>query len=274
MYVYEFLCANKLSVNVEKSNYITFHPVQKKIDYQVTISLKCQPLKQVLDTSYLGVVIDCHLNWKAHVSMLTKKIKRNVGAISKIRHFVSSDILKNLYYSLVYPFLIYDLVVWGNTYFSSLNTLLLLQKRVVRLMTFSSYYEHTNPLFVKLEILKIHELVFYHNALFTYEFHTGNLPVTFSSFFLPVGCVHNYNTRLASRSSYSLPGIRTNYGKFNIRYSGTKVWNDIDDETKKLKPSHFKKKLKKSTTSKLINECVGLSGMSLNQFMTAPVFFH
>ena len=61
-----------------------------------------------------------------------------------------------------------------------------------------------------------------------------------------VGCVHNYNTRLASRSSYSLPCIRTNYGKFNIRYSGTKVWNDIDDETKKLKPSHFKKKLKKN----------------------------
>ena len=128
--------------------------------------------------------------------MLTKKIKRNVGAIFKIRHFVSSDILKNLYYSLVYPFLIYGLVTWGNTHSSSLNPLLLLQKRVARLMTFSSYYEYMNPPFVKLEILKIHELVFYHNALFMYEFHAGNLriPVTFSSFFLPVGCVHNYNT--------------------------------------------------------------------------------
>ena len=136
-------------------------------------------------------------------------------------------------------------MIWGNTY-CSLNPLLLLQRRVVRLITFSSCYERMNPLFVKLKILKIHELVFYHNALFMYEFHAGNLPVTFSSFFLPVGCVHNYNTRLASRSSYSLPRIRTNYGKFNIRYSGTKVWNDIDDETKKLKPSHFKKKFKKN----------------------------
>ena len=220
--VFEWLCANKLSLDVEKSNYIIFHPVQKKINHQVNISLKSQPLKQVLDTPYLGVVIDCHLNWKTHVAMLTKKIKRNVGAISKIRHFVSRDILKNIYYSLVCPFLIYGLVVWGNTYCSSLNPLLLRQKRVVRLMTFSSYYEHTNPLFVKLEILKIHELVFYHNALFMYEFHAGNLPIAFSSFFLPVGCVHNYNTRLASRSSYSLP-------------------RNIDDETKKLKPSNFKK---------------------------------
>ena len=112
--VFEWLCANKLSLNVEKSNYIIFHPVQKKINHQVNIFLKSQLIKQVLDTSYLGVVIDCHLNWKAHVAMLSKKIKRNVGAISKIRQFVSSDILKNLYYSLVYPFLIYGLVVWGN----------------------------------------------------------------------------------------------------------------------------------------------------------------
>ena len=76
-----------------------------------------------------------------------------------------------------------------------------------------------------------------------YDFHTGNLLATFSSFFfsLHVGCV----TRLASRSSYSLPRIKTNYyKKFNIRYSGANVWNDIDDETKKLKRSRFKKKLK------------------------------
>ena len=86
-----------------------------------------------------------------------------------------------------------------------------------------------------------------------YEFYTGNLPVTFSSFFLPVDWVHN-NTRLASRSSYSLPRIRTNYGTFNIRYSGTKVWNDIDDETKKLKPSYFKKKLKKNLYYNIIHK--------------------
>ena len=117
-------------------------------------------------------------------------------------------------------------------------------------MTFSSYYEHTNLLFIKLEILKIHDLVIYHNALFMYDFHSDNLPDTFNTFFLPVNHTHNYNTRLASRSSYSLSRIRTNYGKFNIRYSGAKLWNDIDDETKKLKLSHFKKKFKKKLLSK------------------------
>jgi hypothetical protein len=45
--------------------------------------------------------------------------------------------------------------------------------------------------------------------------------------------------------TYSIPKIRTNYGKFNIRFSGVKVWNEIDDEIKKLKPSKFKAEVKK-----------------------------
>ena len=45
---------------------------------------------------------------------------------------------------------------------------------------------------------------------------------------------HKHNTRLASRLTYSQPKIRTNYGKFNIRYVGPVMWNDIEKETKKL----------------------------------------
>ena len=86
-----------------------------------------------------------------------------------------------------------------------------------------------------------------------YDFHNDSLPETFNTFFFPVNQIHNYDTRLASRSSYSLPHIRTNYGKFNIRYSGVKVWNEIDDETKKLKPAYFsKKKLKKYLLEKYL----------------------
>ena len=146
-------------MNVEKSNYIIFHPAQKRVNYQVKVSLNGQILKQeIYTTLYLGVVIDCHLNWKAHISKVSKKIKCNIGAISRVRHFVDSNIyihtyihtyiLINLYYSLVYPYLIYGLVAWGNTYSSSINPLYILQKKVVRLMTFSIFYEHSNPLFI------------------------------------------------------------------------------------------------------------------------------
>ena len=51
---------------------------------------------------------------------------------------------------------------------------------------------------------------------------------------------------IASKMSFSLPQVRTNYGKFNIRPTGVKVWNSIDDKLKALKKSAFRKKLKKT----------------------------
>ena len=139
-----------------------------------------------MNTKYLGVVIDCLFNWKDHVSYISKKIKRSIGAISKVRHFVRLDILKSLYYALVYPYLTYRLVVWGNTHPSSLNPLFILQKKIVRLITFSHYKDHTNPLFINLKIVKLRDLVFLLSATFIYNFHNNNLPDFLNPFFLDI----------------------------------------------------------------------------------------
>jgi hypothetical protein len=82
----------------------------------VQIFLNVLLIRRKYSIKYLGIVIDCHLNWKSHVAEISKKIKRNIGVICKLRNFVDVHILKNLYYSLIYPYLIYGIVAWGNTY--------------------------------------------------------------------------------------------------------------------------------------------------------------
>ena len=42
----------------------------------------------------------------------------------------------------------------------------------------------------------------------------------------------NYNTRLASKSTYYIDQVRTNYGKFNLHFSGSSVWNNLDEDLK------------------------------------------
>ena len=69
-------------------------------------------------------------------------------------------------------------------------------------------------------------------------------PHAFETFFVFVNEVHVYNTRLSSKISYSIPRIRTNYGKFNIRFEGVRVCNSIEENLKSLSPLPFKKKLK------------------------------
>ena len=69
-------------------------------------------------------------------------------------------------------------------------------------------------------------------------------PLAFETFFVFVNEVHDYNTRLSSKISYSIPRIRTNYGKFNTRFQGIRVWNSIYENIKSLSPLPFKTKLK------------------------------
>ena len=244
--VYSWLSANKLSLNIDKTNFIIFHPPQKIPHYQVNLQINNKQIKQEESIKYLGIYIDSNLRWKHHISHISKKIKQCIGIISNIRYFVSTKFLTQLYYTLIYPFLTYILTAWGNTYPSSLKPLVTLQKKVVRIITFSSYNDHSSPLFRKVDILKFCDLVYIHNALFMYDYYSRKLPSVFNNFFKSLNKVHQYNTRLACKKSLYLPSIRTNYGKYNICYTGVKVWNSINDILKSQNRIFLKRLLKES----------------------------
>ena len=53
---------------------------------------------------YLGILIDCHLNWKEHIQQLSKKLSRGIGVLCKIRHYVNVKILVQLYHAIILPF--------------------------------------------------------------------------------------------------------------------------------------------------------------------------
>ena len=90
-HVHKWLCANKLSLNIEKLSFVIFHPTQKKLDHNVQIFLNDLSIKREYTIKYLGITIDCKLNWKSHVAEISKKIKRNIAVI-----FVSYGILSTV----------------------------------------------------------------------------------------------------------------------------------------------------------------------------------
>ena len=146
---------------------------------------------------YLGIMIDSHLNWKSQVNYISEKIKRNIGILFKLHHYVNLKTLTNLYYSLIYPFLIYGISAWGNTYKSTLTPIINSQKRGLWIITFANHNDHSNPLFKALAIIKFEDIIFLHNAIFMYDFHSGTLPPAFSNYLTAVNKWHKYNTRLA-----------------------------------------------------------------------------
>ena len=242
--VHTWLSAIKLSLNIEKSNFIIFQPPQKRLqDFSFNLSLNNKQLKREYCIKYLGILIDSHLSWKPQVDFVVKKIRRSIGILSKLRHYIDLSILLKLYYALIYPFLIYGIIIWGNTYESTLKPIFILQKKVLRTITFSQYDSPSSPLFKSLQVIKFYDLVPFHIATFIYKFHNQLLPTAFHSFFTKVTNIHKYNTRLAAKQSYYLPFVRTNYGKFNIRFKGPSIWNCIDKDIKSLSKAMFKKKI-------------------------------
>ena len=59
----DWLNANKLSINTEKTKFILFRSKNKKLKDDIKISINNESIKQVKNTTFLGIVIDECLTW-------------------------------------------------------------------------------------------------------------------------------------------------------------------------------------------------------------------
>ena len=91
--------------------------------------------------------------------------------------------LIQIYYTLIFPFITYGIIIWGNTYKIILNPKTVLQKKAVRIITFSHFQSHTSPIFKKLNLLKLPHIVKLHTILFMHQYYNGRLPKAFNDFF-------------------------------------------------------------------------------------------
>ena len=226
--VRKWLDANQLALNIDKTNFVIFQSPQKQIDHQVVIKFMRKKISQKTSVKFLGVLLDAHLSWKSHITELSKKLSRAIGIFYKIRDFVPLETLKVLYFSLFYSFVSYGIAVWGLTHRSYLDPIIVSQKKIVRVMCFEKPAAHTEPLFKRLQFLKVRDLHELQLLSFTYDCQNKLAPVHFHSFFTPSCNVHSFNTRQASRGDLFLNRKATfQYGIRSIQYSGARLWNSI-----------------------------------------------
>ena len=101
------------------------------------------------------MLLDENISWKYHIDEFSKKLARTIRIFYKIRHFVSFEILKLLYYSLFHSFLSYGIAVWGFTYKSYFHKLFVLQKKIIKVMTFYKQTAHSTPILANIQLLMI-----------------------------------------------------------------------------------------------------------------------
>ena len=155
-----------------------------------------------LNTIFLGLLIDEELSWKYHINHVAMKISKLTGIIAKARHYLPLKTSQNIYYTMIYPYLIYCIAVWTNTYPTRLyRPIYMIQKKIVRIMTFSKYREETRPILTSLKLLNIYELNLYFAALFMYSYFHENLPMFYKDYFTTNNKIHTYLFGTSRRSS-------------------------------------------------------------------------
>ena len=76
-----------------------------------------------------------------------------------------------------------------------MNPLYLTQKKIIRIITFSHYISHTQPLFQYLSILPLEKLVLYRIALIMYKMSNSLIPKTMNDLYITNKDIHSYDTR-------------------------------------------------------------------------------
>ena len=113
------------------------------------------------------------------MNYIANKTKRSIGILSKIRYFTNLSILINLCYTLFYPFLIYGIIVWGSSYPTSQKPLHILQKKAMRIITFSKSDAHSSPIFKYLTIIKLPDLYVLNITICMHKFHHKKIAICF-----------------------------------------------------------------------------------------------
>ena len=227
----DWLTSNKLSLNTKKSNFVLFHPYQKRTSYHPNISIfdneknRFANLESKGYIKYLGVLIDKNLSWKFHIDAVATKISKIVGLIAKIRHFTPRRVLLNIYQALNQPYLTYGLVSLGQSSKANLNTILTRQKRALRMIYFVHSRAHAIPLFIDANVLPLAFLYYESVSNLMHDVNNDNTPLKILNFFQKLSVVHSCNTRSSTSGKFYVLSSRLEIQKRSFSWFGVKLWN-------------------------------------------------
>lgn len=224
--IHHWVMANKLSLNVDKTNFMLFAP-QKAHRACSNIFIDGHVIQEVDHTKFLGVIIDNKLNWSRHIDYIANKISKGIGIILKARKVFDRDTLLSLYNAMILPYFNYCIHVWGNACEKYMKKLCILQNKIVKIICGVPRRTNCDKLYLDLSILRIKGLYLYSIGLFMYKYANDMLPELFWGEFEPVNQVHDYNTRGASLNQLYVPFHHTTRGQKSFKYVASSTWNFV-----------------------------------------------
>jgi hypothetical protein len=221
----DWLRANRLSLNIAKTNYMIFGPKKKAANSDINISINGITLNRVHQTTFLGIILDDGCTWKPHITYLSKKIAKSIGILSLAKQTLNKDTLLQLYYSFIYPYLLYCNLIWGKATNTNIWPLFKLQKIAVRIIYNIPPRSSTLAHFNSAKLLRLPDIHQLSVGIFMHNYKMGKLPEIFNHFFHFNSEFHRYPTR--SSANLRPPKFKTTLAQKFIKKTGAEFWNKV-----------------------------------------------
>ena len=147
-FLIQWLHANKISLNVAKTEVIIFRRKKKQLDFDLNLKICGKKLQASSYVKYLGIYLDQYLDWSPHANHLSDKLIKTNAMLCKLCHYVNEATIKSIYYVVFHSHLSYVCTAWGQN-LNPKHRINLLQKKAMRITSFAHYDAHVLPIFVK-----------------------------------------------------------------------------------------------------------------------------
>jgi len=238
--VKDWLCSNRLSLNVEKTNYMII--CDSSIPDHQSIEIAGKTITRVRSCKFLGVYFDDRLNFKVHVNELANKLSCAVGMLNRISIMVPQSVRLNIYHSLIYSRASYAIAVWGRSSVCNVGRIDRLLRKAKRCICFGARYESvTNSYF-----FSCGDIFEYASAVKFYKIINLNNHQYFVDIVSRLVPSHDHLTRFSSNNQLNIPHLsKSKCQKFYL-YQSIVIWNALPSELRSLKSLRaFKINLKK-----------------------------
>ena len=79
------------------------HNILKAQNEDLKVKIRDNELQVVKKTKYLGLQIDCSLDWEEHIKAISAKVSRAIGILKHAKSFLPKETLQTLYTGIVEP---------------------------------------------------------------------------------------------------------------------------------------------------------------------------
>ena len=112
-----------------------------------------------------------------------------------LKHTFPSSALKTIYHSLIYPYYNCCNIILGCATSTYIEPLILLQKKCIRIISKSGFFEHTESLYSNDKIIRVNKIYDYNCSKFMHQCYNNNVYLHFRNKLFKNSVYHNYETR-------------------------------------------------------------------------------